>query len=120
MQLTKVAARNCVWAYFSLKCFIIDADSSVDLWYQAGKDSTSCRLRGLIVKMWWRRSDMATDLQILIERARRVEMTPEEREKQRRSFAYGNSKIENNRISRQSVDKEAKKLATENVQENDA
>jgi hypothetical protein len=34
----------------------------------------------------------------------------EEKEKQRRSFAYGNTKIENPRITRETVDREAESL----------
>lgn len=40
----------------------------------------------------------------LIEAARHYEMTPEEKEAQRRSFAYGNTAIENPRITRKMVD----------------
>ncbi len=54
---------------------------------------------------------MANELEQLIARARGVKMTPEEAEKQRRSFAYGNSKIENERISRKSIDTAAAALA---------
>ncbi len=49
-------------------------------------------------------------LQDLIERARGVKMTPDQKEKQRRSFAYGNTKIENERITRETVDKAASDL----------
>lgn len=38
-------------------------------------------------------------------------MTSEEREAQRRSFAYGNGAIENGAITRESVDEAAEKLA---------
>jgi len=41
-------------------------------------------------------------------------MTPEEREKQRQSFAYGNSNIENERITRDSISEASKKLASAN------
>jgi len=44
-------------------------------------------------------------------------MTAEEREEQRRSFAYGNTKIENPQITRQLIDQEADKLASENGKE---
>ena len=54
------------------------------------------------------------DLDTLIERAKGVTMTPEEREKQRQSFAYGNSNIENERITRDSIREESKKLAAAN------
>jgi len=36
--------------------------------------------------------------------------SPEEQEEQRRSFAYGNTKIENDRITRETVNQEAEKL----------
>lgn len=39
----------------------------------------------------------------LIERARGAKMTEKQQEQQRLSFAYGNSKIENDRITRDSV-----------------
>lgn len=57
---------------------------------------------------------MADELQQLIARARGVRMTADEAEKQRRSFAYGNSKIENPRISRKSINKAAAALAKKN------
>jgi len=46
---------------------------------------------------------MTDHLQLLIEEARRRPFTVEEREAQRRSFAYGNAKIENDRITREMV-----------------
>jgi hypothetical protein len=49
-------------------------------------------------------------LQDLIDRARGVSMTPDQKEKQRRSFAYGNTKIENDRITRETVDQAASEL----------
>ena len=53
---------------------------------------------------------MAEDLKALLRRAKNARMTPEEREQQRRSFAYGNSKIENHRITRETIDREAESL----------
>ncbi len=50
---------------------------------------------------------MTNKLTALIERARAVKMTGEQREKQRRSFAYGNTKIENDLITRDMVDQQA-------------
>lgn len=50
-------------------------------------------------------------LEELIRRARGIAMSPEEREAQRVSFAYGNSKIENDQITRDSVKEQAKLLA---------
>lgn len=53
---------------------------------------------------------MTKNLEILIETARRIVPTPEEKEEQRRSFAYGNTKIENSRITREMVDQAADAL----------
>ncbi len=61
---------------------------------------------------------MADELQRLIARARGVKMTSDEAEKQRRSFAYGNSKIENARISRRSINEAATALAKKNGSKN--
>jgi hypothetical protein len=46
---------------------------------------------------------MTKDLEELIERTRKIEMTPEQIGEQRRSFAYGNTHIENERITREMV-----------------
>lgn len=54
---------------------------------------------------------MGEELQKLIEIARGVTPTPEHREEQRRSFAYGNTAYENGRITREMVDQQAEKLA---------
>jgi hypothetical protein len=53
---------------------------------------------------------MPTRLQELLDEARTRVMTPEEKEEQRRSFAYGNTKIENPRITREMVDHAAEEL----------
>lgn len=53
---------------------------------------------------------MTNDLKELIERARRIEMTPDQLGEQRRSFAYGNTHIENDRITREMVAGLDKKL----------
>jgi hypothetical protein len=53
---------------------------------------------------------MGEKLVTLIERARSVRMSPAEAEEQRRSFAYGNTKIENDRITRQMVDERAEAM----------
>jgi hypothetical protein len=47
---------------------------------------------------------MTKKLAALIERARSLKMSPEHREEQRRSFAYGNTKIENDLITREMID----------------
>ena len=54
---------------------------------------------------------MGDELKRLIEVAKRVRPTPEHREEQRRSFAYGNTAFENSRITREMVDQQAEKLA---------
>ena len=46
---------------------------------------------------------MTRELQELVERARKIEMTPDQVKAQRQSFAYGNTHIENDRITRQMV-----------------
>jgi hypothetical protein len=53
---------------------------------------------------------MTDKLATLIERARSVRMSPTEAEEQRRSFAYGNTKIENARITRKMIDERAEAL----------
>lgn len=54
---------------------------------------------------------MSEELAEMMEAARRVEPTPEHREEQRRTFAYGNTHFENDLITRDMVDREAEKLA---------
>jgi hypothetical protein len=54
---------------------------------------------------------MTKELQELIERARKIEMTPEQAAEQRRSFAYGNTHIENADITRELIAELDKKLA---------
>ena len=56
---------------------------------------------------------MPTKLEELIAAARQAEMTPEQQEKQRRSFVYGNTNIENDRVTRAVVDEAARTLATD-------
>lgn len=53
---------------------------------------------------------MTKHLQVLLEAARKVVLTAEQKEQQRRSFAYGNTKIENSRITREMVDRAADAL----------
>ena len=53
---------------------------------------------------------MAYTLAELIELARTIEMTLDEREQQRRSFAYGNVNIENGLVTRAMVDECAEAL----------
>ncbi len=53
---------------------------------------------------------MPTKLQELLEQAKHAVPTQQEKEEQRRSFAYGNTKIENPRITREMVDQAADAL----------
>lgn len=56
---------------------------------------------------------MQDELSKLIDAARGATMTPQEKEAQRRSFAYGNTAFENPLITREMVDHEADKLAAD-------
>lgn len=53
---------------------------------------------------------IADPLDRLIETARQAKPSASEREEQRRSFAYGNAKIENPLVTRKTVDQEAENL----------
>jgi hypothetical protein len=55
---------------------------------------------------------MSSDLQKLTELARAVEMTPQEREAQRQSFAYGSAFIENANITRDSIRRAAEEISS--------
>jgi len=52
-------------------------------------------------------------LEDLVEAGRRVQMTKSDREAQRRSFVYGNTKIENDLITRDTIDEAAQELGKE-------
>ena len=52
-------------------------------------------------------------LEDLVEAGRNVQMTEQDREAQRRSFVYGNTKIENDVITRETVDEAARELGRE-------
>lgn len=54
-----------------------------------------------------------SELLFLLEKSKSVEMTASELERQRRSFAFGNTNIENERITRSVVDEQAEKLKTD-------
>lgn len=56
---------------------------------------------------------MPKTLDELLAAARGITMTAHEQEEQRRSFAYGNTKIENDRVTREMVDAAARQLAEE-------
>lgn len=53
---------------------------------------------------------MAENLKELLDKAKSVTPSEEQVEAQRRSFAFGNTNIENPKITRETVDKEADKL----------
>ena len=53
---------------------------------------------------------MTEELEQLLAAAKTAKITPEESEEQRRSFAYGNTHIENSRITRETVNEEAEAL----------
>jgi hypothetical protein len=57
----------------------------------------------------WERP-MTKELQELLDAAKNVEPSTEQKEEQRRSFVYGNTNIENPRITREMVNKEAEAL----------
>lgn len=54
---------------------------------------------------------MSEELDELIEMARAIRMTPEQAERQRRSFAYGNVKIENDSIPWDRIDRASERLS---------
>jgi hypothetical protein len=56
---------------------------------------------------------MSKALDKLLEAAKGTKFTEEQKEEQRRSFAYGNTNIENPRITRDLVDQEAEALKKE-------
>lgn len=56
---------------------------------------------------------MSRILEDLLRSARAAIMTPNEREEQRRSFAYGNTKIENERITKATIARAAEELSEE-------
>jgi hypothetical protein len=53
---------------------------------------------------------MSRELNELVNRARTVKMNEVQKEKQRRSWAYGTAKIENDDITRESIDQAAERL----------
>ena len=52
----------------------------------------------------------AKDLEQLVNQARTIEMTPEHREAQRRSFVYGTTKLENEYITQELVNEVGEEL----------
>jgi hypothetical protein len=65
-----------------------------------------------LLPSWFGEGILNKSLQKLISLASKVQMNPHQVEEQRRSFAYGSAKIENDRITRQMVDEAAEKLKT--------
>lgn len=53
---------------------------------------------------------MVERLRDLIERAKKVPMSDADKEAQRRSFAYGNAHIENDRVTREVIDIAAERV----------
>lgn len=56
---------------------------------------------------------MDDKLKALLDAARTVQMSSADKEEQRRSFAYGNTKIENDRITRETINRQAEALKAE-------
>jgi hypothetical protein len=56
---------------------------------------------------------MTNALKALLDAAKTAQTTPQQREQQRRSFAYGNTAFENSRITREMIDRQAEQLARE-------
>ena len=53
---------------------------------------------------------MSEQLEKLLAMAKNVRMSPEDQEKQRRSFAYGNARIENQHITWDHIEKAAESV----------
>jgi hypothetical protein len=56
---------------------------------------------------------MGKDLEELVKKARAIEMTHDELREQRRSFVYGNTHIENERVTREMVAEVDQKVESE-------
>jgi len=57
---------------------------------------------------------MTEELKKLLELAKKVKMSEEEMERQRRSFAWGNAHFENERITKEMIAIEDEKLKAQN------
>lgn len=57
---------------------------------------------------------MNQNLEKLLEAARKISMSEGQKEEQRRSFAYGNTRIENKDITRETINQEAERLKKTN------
>jgi hypothetical protein len=53
---------------------------------------------------------MPKELELLLAASRELEFTPAQQEEQRRSFAFGNTHFENERITREIIDDAAEAL----------
>lgn len=53
------------------------------------------------------------DISILVEKAKRITMSPGEREQQRRSFAFGNANIENEAVTKDVIEQVADRMLEE-------
>jgi hypothetical protein len=60
-----------------------------------------------------RRVAMTKELDELVEKAKKINMTPEQATEQRRSFVYGNTHIENESITREMVAEADAKVSRE-------
>jgi len=58
---------------------------------------------------------MSERLKELLAKTRTTKMSAEQRESQRQSFAYGNTKFENDRIPRDTVERASKNLSERNA-----
>jgi len=56
---------------------------------------------------------MSENLEMLLAASREREFTPAQQEAQRRSFAFGNTHFENERITRETIDQAAEALRLE-------
>lgn len=62
---------------------------------------------------------MSSELDKLLALAKQKKITPAELELQRKSFAYGNTNIENDKITRDTIERAAAKLKRETTQDDD-
>ena len=62
---------------------------------------------------------MGKELEQLVSRAKKRPLSAQEKEQQRRSFAYGNTHFENEEISRETVDAAAESLKLSQENEKD-
>ena len=74
---------------------------------------SSSNVRLVCGRSFQRGTAVSEELDELIEMARTIRMTPEQAERQRRSFAYGNVKIENDFITWEMIDRAAEELEKE-------